>query len=658
MCGIVTIVTPAGKAISSAILEAMTTRIAHRGPDDFGYAWVDPRSGQSESWTRGTPTRELAGVSFGHRRLSILDLSPGGHQPMFSDDGSMVLAYNGEIYNYVELRRELEQQGVAFRTRCDTEVLLKAYEHWGDAAFARFNGMWAFTLWDGRKRKLVACRDRFGVKPLYYAVVDGTWIFASEIKALLAFPGAFRGFRDQNIERFVLDNATDGDDSTMFRDIWALSPATYLELGADGGSHRRYWTLAIDGRHNGQSTEALVERYRELLSDSVRLRVRSDVPIGTMLSGGLDSTSITALICEQRSARDHPDPGQAGDGLSGFHHTFTACWPGWRGDEEAEVTAFCAKLGLESHKVYLTSDAMSAALRSVVYHLDEPFANPTSLVQYLLMDQARAHGIKVVLNGHGSDEALAGYARFAPPFLAQLLVSAHPLTFLKQYRSLRRDMPVANRRIYEHFMAGLGRRLGRASAVPGSAPALSPHDDPRTVPYSRRADAVRGTEGLTLLGSELWEVFSTRTLPKWLRMEDRMSMAWSIESRLPFLDYRLVEMAFNLPDDMKLRDGYTKFVLREAMKNRLPAHIVAEKRKRRFSSPYGRWLRQEWRPLLEDHLRGACRLQDHMDTRDLQRRLDLFLAGEGKALDEESIWRALGTELFLGAFAEAADAGG
>jgi asparagine synthase (glutamine-hydrolysing) len=637
MCGIVTIVTPAGTTVSSKTLEAMTSRLVHRGPDDFGYASVDPQSRKSETWTQPMGTRTLAGVSFGCRRLSIVDPTLGGHQPMLSDDRSTVLAFNGEIYNYVELRRELQQLGMTFRSRSDTEVLLKAYEHWGTDAFARFNGMWAFTLWDGHQRRVIACRDRFGVKPLYYSTISGIWIFASEIKALLAFPGAFRGFRDENIVRFVDHNAIDGDESTMFRDIWALSPATYLELRAEKASHRRYWTLTIDGRHDRQSREELVDRYRELLTDSVRLRVRSDVPIGTMLSGGLDSTSITALICE----------------LSSFHHTFTACWPGWAGDEEATVRVICEDRGLDSHKVYLTSHGMRDVLDKVVYHLDEPFVNPTSLVQYLLMDQARKYGIKVVLNGHGSDEALAGYDRFLPPFLAQLLLSGHPLAFLKNYRMFRQNMRFANRRILESFMLGVRRLFGRAGMLADLPANYQLSVQARTVPYNQRADALHGASNLSLLGAELWEAFSTRTLPMWLRMEDRMSMAHSIESRLPFLDYRLIEMAFNLPDDLKNNNGFTKVVLREAMKNRLPASIALNRKKTRFSAPFEEWLRKEWRPILEDNLLCSCRLDGHMDTDRFKRRLKAFLAGEGKVLKAQVVWRALNTERFLAAFSGA-----
>jgi asparagine synthase (glutamine-hydrolysing) len=298
---------------------------------------------------------------------------------------------------------------------------------------------------------------------------------------------------------------------------------------------------------------------------------------------------------------------------------------------------------------------MHEVLGKVIYHLDEPFANPTSLVQYLLMSEARKYGIKVVLNGHGSDEALAGYSRFLPPFLAQLLLSGHPLLFLKNYRMFRQNMQFTNRRIFDHFMMGVGRQFGRTSALASVASTDPASDDARSVPYCQRAEALQGAKGLSLLGADLWEVFSTRTLPKWLRMEDRMSMACSIESRLPFLDYRLIEMTFNLPDGMKERDGFTKAVLREAMQSRLPVSITADRKKRRFSSPYGQWLRKEWRSLAEDNLLGACRLDGHMDTHDFKQRLKLFMVGDGKALEAETIWRALSTELFLGTFSQADD---
>jgi asparagine synthase (glutamine-hydrolysing) len=590
----------------------------------------------------------------GHRRLSILDLTPGGHQPMFNDDGSLAIVYNGEIYNYLELRRSLEQQGATFRSQSDTEVLLKAYEAWGTEAFSRFNGMWAFTIWDGRQKKLLACRDRFGVKPLYYTQVDGIWAFASEIKALLAYPGAFRGFRNVNIERFVRANATDGDDSTMFRDIWAISPGTYIELDAGGATARgRYWRLTIDGRYERDSPDLLAERYRELLKDAVRLRLRSDVPIGTMLSGGLDSTSITALIREHRPAPIGADITTGDpDSPAGFHHTFTACWPGWRGDEEAEVTAFCANLGLESHKFYLTAEGLAAAIDKVIYHLYEPFSNPTSLVQYLLMGEARRYGVKVVLNGHGSDEALAGYQRFIPPYLAQLLLSAHPLSFVTDYRAFKREQQFSNRRILDLVLGGLRGRAGRTAVHPPADNSAQGETDQRLMSYFARPETLAGSKQLTLLGSELWAVFSTHTLPKWLRMEDRVSMARSIESRLPFLDFRLVEMAFNLPDDLKLKGGLTKVVLRKAMSDHLPPSIVANRQKRRFSTPFGQWFRGAWRPLLEEHLREMHALRDHMETRAMRDDVGRFLAGRGQAIDPETIWRALSTELFLNVFAK------
>ena len=620
MCGLVTIVTPSGGQVSSSVLQEMTTRLAHRGPDDCGYACVDPLSGMAERWSDSRPDLALSGVVFGHRRLGILDLTPNGSQPMVNDDGSMILAFNGEIYNYLELRAELQAKGAVFRGRSDTEVLLRAYEHWGTSALGKFNGMWAFTLWDGRQRKLVASRDRFGVKPLYYTVVDGTWVLASEIKSLLAFPRAFRGFRGDRVRAFVHRAHIDCDEDTLFNGIHAVPPGTCLEIEGEKSTRRTFWSLRIDDRFEGRSAESLVSSFADLLGDSVRLRLRSDVPIGTMLSGGLDSTSIAALIHEQRMHQRNLPPTQESSGLRSFHHTITACWPGWLHDEEAQVDALCAKLGLRSHKCYVSPESMADVLYKVAYHLDEPFESPTALVQYLLMKTAREVGVTVVLNGHGSDEVLAGYpVRFVPPFLADRLLSGHPLQFLNSARQFRKVGEWSVRQLIEELRRGAPR----------------PSDFMRTP---------------TRLASALWDAFSARILPMWLRMEDRVSMACSIESRLPFLDYRLVEFAFNLPDDLKLRNGYTKFILREAMQARLPNDIVWNRRKTRFASPFGSWFRQGWRRLLEDNLLGPCQLQSHVDLTDFQARLRKLLNGSDEAVSEDTVWRVLNAEVCLRTF--------
>ena len=248
MCGFVTIVTSPGQSVRGAVLQRMTDLLSHRGPDDAGFASVNPSTGALRT-TRNLPAdAELSGVLIGHRRLSILDLTPAASQPMVSDDGLSLLCFNGEIYNFLELRDELRALGISFRGTGDTEVLLKAYEQWGSNAFNRLNGMWAFVLWDGRRRTLVASRDRFGVKPLYWTTVEGVTILGSEIKALLAYPGAFRGLEDRKVLSFLQDGATDQDDQTMFGGIRSLSPGTYLELTERRMVTRRFWTLPTSGQ--------------------------------------------------------------------------------------------------------------------------------------------------------------------------------------------------------------------------------------------------------------------------------------------------------------------------------------------------------------------------------------------------------------------------
>ena len=655
MCGFVTVV--ATGSVTSSTLRDMTTKLVHRGPDDVGYACVDPVTGQSRSWSHDESVERLSGILFGFRRLSILDLTTGGHQPMYSDDGSMVLVFNGEIYNFVELREELKSAGIRFRSRSDTEVLLKAYEYWGSSALEKFNGMWAFAIWDNRSKTLIVSRDRFGVKPLYYTMVDGAWIFASEIKAILAFPGAFRGFHARNVRRFVEQTQVDCGEETLFTEIFALPPGTRLELSNGRLTRHRYWSLCIDDRYAGKNEGALVVQFADLLSDSVRLRVRSDVPIGTMLSGGLDSTSITALIHEQRERGDQLAPSQEIQGLRSFHHAITACWPGWTHNEEGQVDALCAAYGLTSHKVYPSAETMLDVLGTVIYHLDEPFENPTALIQYLLMRKARELGVTVVLNGHGSDEVLAGYPdHFIAPFLASKLLAGNAVGFLRNAALFHRTGEWTVSQVFDNVAKGFKRgRHNEYASQSDSGRQEHGRDaglnEDLTGYWYQRRHAWKMSGSPSLLTSALWRAFSTFILPKWLRMEDRVSMACSVESRLPFMDYRLVEFAFNLPDDLKLRDGYTKFILRKAMKTRLPNPITGDRTKKRFASPFRQWFHREWKPIAENTLLGnGLQLRSYMDTVAFQRQLQAFLGGQQGAISEFKIWRALSTEIWLQTF--------
>jgi asparagine synthase (glutamine-hydrolysing) len=340
--------------------------------------------------------------------------------------------------------------------------------------------------------------------------------------------------------------------------------------------------------------------------------------------------------------------------LREFHHTFTACWPGWSADEEPQVDALCAQLNLSSHKLYPTAAQVADALPAIVYSLDEPFETPTAVAQYLLMRQARAAGVKVVLNGHGSDEALAGYAQaFVPPLLAGLLLSGRWSHYLSERRAfsvverwgrgtvarqvLLALMPVALKRHAQAISRWLRRReSSMAIFADGGGVDEEVDDDLR---------------GLSPLNEALARALTRTILPMWLRMEDRVSMACSVESRLPFMDYRLVEFAFALPDSLKLRDGYTKYILRRTMWDRLPQRIVSQRAKQRFATPFDDWFRGAWRRMIEDLLlSGSCKVEPYLRLNKFRPRLQSFLGGRSDVLGAGMLWRILNTELWMRAF--------
>jgi asparagine synthase (glutamine-hydrolysing) len=649
MCGFVCIVTAPGETAPGAVLRRMTALLSHRGPDDEGFAWVEPSTGAIRGPFRSPPDGVLSGVLFGHRRLSILDLTASGSQPMVSDDGLSLLCFNGEIYNFVELRAELQAHGLRFRGTGDTEVLLKAYEHWGTDAFNRLNGMWAFVLWDGRRRTLVASRDRFGVKPLYWATVGETTILGSEIKALLAYPGAFRGVDDRKVLSFLQDGATDQDEETMFEGVRSLAPGTYYELTGGRMVSKRFWTLPISRSETETDPDDLIATFEQLLTESVHLRVRSDVPIGTMMSGGLDSTAITALIRAEQLKAD----ASRFQGLRAFHQTFSACWPGSASDEEADIDLICRELGLVSHRLYPTANTVATVLPDMVYHLDEPFDDPIAAVQFLLMREARRYDIKVVLNGHGSDELLAGYHKhFVPVFLADLLLSGRLFSLFREQRSFR-GTGWSWAGVLWYLLVRLlpqqvrldpstpHRLLERVRGSTGVFASLDGHE------WAERTSPVEPVPHLSHLNARLWFEFMTRNLPRWLRMEDRMSMASSVESRLPFMDYRLVEFAFSLPDTLKLHDGYNKYILRQSMRNLLPARVIATRAKLPFKAPYTEWIRGSWRSMIQDLLGGTCEVGRYLESPRFRDKLASYMSGNDRALPTYLIWRVLNTELWL-----------
>ena len=605
-----------------AALAAMATVQQHRGPDDSGQGI-------------------FGSCALACQRLSILDLSPLGHMPMRSDDGRLALLHNGEIYNYVELRDELRSLGHVFRSDGDTEVILRAYEQWGAACVERFVGMWAFALHDRADDSLLLSRDRLGIKPLYLHQTSERLVFASEIKALVAYlraTGEPVRANAASIATYAATGLVDGLEDTFFEGIRRFPAATNLRITADGVRTTAYWDLPsraatvrtnLNGAHR-QPWPAL----RQALDEAVRVHLRSDVPLGVCLSGGLDSSAIVGL------ASAHAEQVK----------TFTIYFDdGPDFDERQHAHAVIDRFRAEASERCVSPTDLLGELKQIVWHLDEPSLALGVYPQWHVMSLARDRGVKVVLDGQGGDEVFAGYTNYAPQHLYGLLGS-QPMRFPLEALALRRvqGWPQAQSAARSAVAMRL-RRAARPSVEdkPDAAlltPELRPladvsHDEWRLWP--------RVFDGW-LSNVLYWELTRTR-LPALLRYEDRLSMAFSIESRVPLLDHRLVELAFALPDDAKRHAGWSKYGLRRALEGLLPPSVVWRRDKKGFPTPVGNWFRDR---------RGAAALQVLRDpsrrTRHLfaQPALDAFIDEHvaGRADRSWQLWRALSTELWLDAF--------
>ncbi|MFN7918085.1 MAG: asparagine synthase (glutamine-hydrolyzing) [Vicinamibacterales bacterium] len=570
-------------------LRRATSLIAYRGPDDEGYllarpetGFAEPRRGEDsvdatlphvESECRTGPT-----VGFGFRRLAIVDLSEAGHQPMASPDGSLWLVFNGEIYNHIELREELAARGHVFRSHCDTEVILAAYAEWGTECLGRFNGMWAFALLDLRRRVLFAARDRFGIKPFYYRLSKEAFHFGSEIKSVQALAGATPEVNDAVLGSFLTAGTVDADDQTFHKGVLQLPPAHFLTVDASGARLTRYWKIDLLAAEDDRPLPVLTAELRSLFEDVIRIHLRSDVPIGTCLSGGLDSSAIACAI-----------HGLLGG--TGRQQVFSAYFDDPAFDERPFMRQVVDRIGSEGNYVSPASSDLLRELPDVLRHQDEPFATTSIYAQWSLMALARSRGIKVLLDGQGGDELFAGYHTFYGAWFADLLnhgrfsrLASEVGAYRRMHRAPLSDLvlrtlePLGGRRL-----SAMARRLIRGESV-GVHPDL----------LGERTTAPTGP---SLLTARLHELLTTATLPGLLRYEDRDSMAFSIEARVPFLDVRLVEFAFRLPGSAKIRNGWTKAILRDALADQVPVGVARRTDKMGFLTPEAEWLRgplQAW----------------------------------------------------------------
>ncbi len=608
MCGILGVLRPT--ASHRANIGAALDSISHRGPDGEGHFAGDD-------------------ILLGHRRLAVIDPHPRGRQPMVDDLSGAVITYNGEIYNYLELRDELRSAGDRFITDTDTEVLLRAYLRWGPDALARMNGMWAFAIWEPRHRRLFASRDRFGVKPFYLASVDGAFLFASEPKALTRLEPQLAEVRPAALRDLFADSRMHAGTATFFRDIEALAPGSWITVDAGTGTKRsgRYWDYPEPAPvRDRQSTPG---EFAELFDDAVRLRLRSDVPVGLTLSGGLDSSAV----------------------LSAAHRTgasmrcFTSVYPG-SGSGELPWARRAADLGGSSlEEVDAQADDWLETLQKVVWHMDSPGYSPAVFPLWQIMRRARAENIPVLLEGQGADELLAGYPQYVPMANADLL-QRHGLAGLQRV--------IAN-------LAGSRRTFGSRhtilwaarSLMPGLGAAWRRHRSGAALLNSQTrqlsSDIVVDTVQRDTLHARLLRDFSRDVLPALLHYGDSVSMAHGIESRLPFLDYRLVEWVFRNQPKL-IEDGQTKRPVREFLRSTGFGVIAERPDKLGYPTPVNSWLTKLGQPIIRDRIAApSSAIWEWFDAAATERMLARAMGGDEGAVFH--LYKFLTVDIWLGQLA-------
>lgn len=566
--------------------------VAHRGPDGRGWR------------TFQTPAGPLA---LGHRRLSILDLDERAAQPMSCAQERYWLTFNGEIYNFIELRDRLEALGGAFRTTSDTEVLIQAYAHWGEGMLDALRGMFAFVIYDAERNRLFAARDRFGIKPIYYFSGDRGLAFGSEIKQLIDLPGFSRRVNLPRAHDYLAAGFTDHTEETLFADARQLRGGQCVSIDLNGwrpGSAlaiRRYYELPRKPLPRMTETEA-ASRFRELFEESVRLHLRSDVRVGSCLSGGLDSSAIVMMMDHVRREQGATEP----------IHTVSACYHDPSIDERPYAEAVAAAACTAPHYVYPPARGVLSVAERLTWHQDEPHYNTSMYAQWCVFEEARRQSIKVMLDGQGADEQLAGYHHDAFRIHTGALLRRGDIMGAGRILLERRQwhgVAVATQLLQ---IPGRPRRpdwLRRRSAPVAAAPGEGWLDTTRMrearSPVGVEKEALR-REGLGTirgLGELCVANLLSLSLPKLLRYEDRNSMAHSIEARLPFLDHPLVEFTVGMGDQHKIAGGDTKRVLRRALEGELPAPVLNRRDKVGFATPQQDWFRGELRPALEARVR-------------------------------------------------------
>lgn len=596
MCGIAGILEFNNRRSGSEIYQAlhqMSELLKHRGPDDHGYFLTDttrPKNQICFRYPNQTKIHEQHNLGFAHRRLSILDLSPDAAQPMTTTDQNLWITYNGELFNYVEIREELKRGGVAFRTQSDTEVILRSYEKWGENCLQHFNGMWAFAIWDRRARKIFCARDRFGIKPFYYYFDPQCFAFASEIKSLVSDSKIPKQPHDQSIFDYLCYGLQDHTQFTFFKNINQIPPAHYLAIDTLGKIEiKQWWDIPLQRKNENLKAYNLQEvkdRFYNLLENSVAIRLRSDVPVGISLSGGLDSSSIAYLASRITANK---------------FKTFSACYNEKSCDDRFFIETVLQDLTVDPFYTFPRAEQLWGDVDRMTWFMDEPFYSSNQFAQWCVMKLTADQNIKVILSGQGSDEYLAGYRGYNSVFISELMralrlrEAAWNFTSIRSHQEGIHILPFLLRIIFGAAPKALFPFARAFEQISGKTPKghqtsllntnffNSFHE--HHLSYLKRRSMELGN-----LNEKLKRDTLRYSLPLLLHYEDRNGMAFSIEARHPFLDHRLVEFVFSLPSSFKINEGRNKWLLRESMRGILPEAIRDRRDKKGFVTPEANWI--------------------------------------------------------------------
>lgn len=595
MCGIAGYLSSKG-IIDKNKFDRMVDIVAHRGPDD-----------------RGVYCDRVAAL--GHRRLSVIDLSREGHQPFFYKD-RYVMVFNGEIYNYIELREQLRTKGYTFQTQTDTEVLIAMYDCYGSECVSMLNGMWAFAIYDIDGAQVFCSRDRFGVKPFYYRHRDGILIFGSEIKQILEVMDENPGINIAAAKKYIICGILDDSDDTMFEGISKLGGGCnlYYDIKEDRLTLERYYDISRI-KQTDKTYEEVCREFREIFEDAVNIRMRADVPLGFCLSGGLDSSAIVCMadkICKDKKE-------------DVTRHTISSCFDNKAYDEQEYIDEVVKCTNVVSHKTFPREEDLFGQLDDMIWYMDEPFASTSMYAQWNVFKATKENGLTVMLDGQGADEQLAGYTNFYAVLFTDYLKKGKILSFVREYKAYKKlrastEKYIDFRDVLLVCLGGLvniGWLTGAVKKILRKHPYNLPFDKADLIYVDSQRDRYPIRNSRKFIYDSLYV-----GLQALLRYEDRNSMAFSIESRVPFLDYRLAELIYSAPISYKIHKGVTKSLMRDGLADVLPEKIRTRYSKFGFVTPEDQWIRENAEEFGAAFHRACKNISQFMDTSQLEQWYD------------------------------------